>query len=64
MNNLFQQLGGADPNFMKQFLQFKNTFTGDPKQIVQNMLNSGKMSQSQFNDLANKATQLQKMFKL
>lgn len=63
MNNLFQQLNGNN-GMLKQFMEFKKNFTGDPKQIVQQMLNSGRMSQSQFNDLANKATQMQKMFKL
>lgn len=49
---------------LKQFMEFRKNFTGNPKQIVQQMLNSGQMSQSQFNELANRATQMQKMFKL
>lgn len=66
MNNLFQQLGGMNNNnsMLQQFMEFKKNFTGDPKQIVQQMLNSGKMTQNQFNDLANRATQIQKMFHL
>lgn len=66
MNNLFQQLGGINNNnsMLQQFMEFKKNFTGDPKQIVQQMLNSGKMTQNQFNDLANRATQIQKMFRL
>lgn len=66
MNNLFQQLGGMNNNnsMLQQFMEFKKNFTGDPKQIVQQMLNSGKMTQNQFNDLANRATQIQKMFRL
>lgn len=63
MNNLYEQLGGGN-SMLKQFMEFRKNFTGNPKQIVQQMLNSGQMSQSQFNELANRATQMQKMFKL
>lgn len=71
MNNLFKQLGGqAMPglptnmqNFMTQFNQFRQNFRGDPKQQVQQLLNSGKMSQQQFNQLKQMADQIQKSFK-
>lgn len=39
-------------NMINQFNQFKSTFQGDPKQCVQNMLDSGRMSQEQFNQLS------------
>lgn len=48
-------------NLVNQFNQFKQTFKGDPKQQVQNMLNSGQMTQNQFNQLQTIATQFQKM---
>lgn len=51
-------------NLISQFEQFKKQFSGDPKQQVQNMLNSGQMSQQQFNQLSQMANQLQKMLKL
>jgi hypothetical protein len=63
MNPLFQQYGNQN-NMLQQFMQFKQTFNGDPKQTVQQLLSSGKMSQSQFNQLAQQASQLQKMFNL
>ena len=44
---------------IQQFNQFKSTFNGDPKQQVMQLLNSGKMSQSQFNQLQILAKQLQ-----
>ena len=50
---LFQQVN----NFAGQLRQQNNGLT--PQQIVQNMLNQGKMSQAQFNqfrDIANKIT--------
>lgn len=68
-NPLFQSLGGnmmPGPfgNFqrmMQQFQQFKNTFTGDPKQTVMNMVNSGKISQAQLNQAQEMARQFQQM---
>lgn len=54
MNNpIFNRFGGF-ANFMNQFNQFSQNFrnTGqDPQQKVQEMLNSGQMSQDQFNQL-------------
>lgn len=44
---------------IQQFNQFKSTFQGDPQQQVMQLLNSGKMSQSQFNQLQVLAKQLQ-----
>lgn len=69
INNINQNVGnnpmfntfGNMQNFMNQFNQFRNTFQGDPKQQVQQLLSSGKMSQSQFNQLSQMATQLQNM---
>ena len=45
---------------MQRFNQFKNTFSGNPQQQVQQLLNSGKMSQAQFNQLKAMADQFQK----
>lgn len=73
MNNLYKSLGNSNQqlpppfgnlqNMMKQFNQFKNTFKGDPRQQVQELLNSGRMTQDQFNQLKRMADQLQGMFK-
>lgn len=38
-------------NLFQQFIQFKNSFKGDPKATVEELLKSGKMSQEQFNNL-------------
>lgn len=48
-------------NMIDQFNRFKQTFTGDPKQQVQQLLDSGQMSQQQFNQLSQAATQFQNM---
>lgn len=63
-NPLYEMLNkGSSNNIMSQFEQFKNSFTGDPKEQVQQLLNSGRMSQAQFNQLSQMATQLQNMLK-
>lgn len=69
-NQLFNLLGnvsqnngpiGNMQNLVNQLNQFRNNFRGDPRQQVQELLNSGKMSQSQYNQLSQTATQIQKM---
>lgn len=53
-NNIFQQF--------QQFQQFLQNFRGDPKQQVQQLLNSGKITQEQYNVAVQKVPMLQKMF--
>lgn len=48
---------------LQQIMNFKKTFSGNPQQIVQNMLNSGKISQSQINQLAQQADELYRQMK-
>ena len=43
---------------LNQFQQFRQTFQGDPKAEVEKLLQSGKMSQQQLNQLQ----QMAKMF--
>lgn len=66
-NQLFNMLGGNQTNNMNGFLQrlnqFRQSFTGDPRQQVQQLLNSGKMTQAQYNQLSQMATQIQNMLK-
>ena len=50
-------------NFFNQFNQFKSTFTGNPEMQVKSLLKDGKMSQSQFNQLAQTANFLRSFFK-
>lgn len=62
--NQNQPMGSPNPmmNMLQQFQQFKANFQGDPRQRVQELLNSGQMSQQQFNYLSNLANQFQNMF--
>ena len=48
-------------NMINQFNQFKSSFTGDPRQQVQQLLNDGKMSQNQLNQLMQMANQFQNL---
>lgn len=50
---------GNAMQMMQQFQQFRNGFQGDPKQAVQSLLASGRMTQEQFNQLSNMAQQFQ-----
>lgn len=68
-NPLFNLLGGgrsALPNNMQsmlsQFQQFKNSFRGDPRQQIQQMLNSGRISQDQYNNAVKMANELYSKF--
>lgn len=67
-NPFFNRMNGGNQNsgpmnIMQRFKEFKANFQGDPREQVQNLLNSGQMSQEQFNRLSNMATQFQDMFK-
>lgn len=62
MNPLFQQYGNANP-MMAKFKEFQRTFKGDPQKIVQEMLNSGRISQEQFNRAAQIANELMRSMK-
>lgn len=62
-NPFYRQPQQMNPmmSMMNQFNQFRNTFSGDPKQIVANMLQSGQMSKAQFEQLAQQANQFRNM---
>ena len=67
-NPLFSMFGGMNQmpnnsmmNIVQQFMQFKQNFNGDPKQQIQNLLNSGKVTQEQYNRAVQMAQQLQRM---
>lgn len=58
MNPIFQMFGNFQ-NFQNQFSTFQQQMNGvDPRQKVQELLNSGQMSQEQFNTLRVLANQI------
>lgn len=64
-NPLYSMLGGNNLGNMgglvQQFQQFRQNFQGDPRQQVQQLLNSGKVSQAQYNQAVQMAQAFQKM---
>ena len=68
-NPLFNALGGGMPQgngpmqMIQQFMQFKQSFKGDPKAEVQKMLQSGKISQQQLDQVQQMAGQFQNLLK-
>jgi len=69
-NPLYQMMGGTPQrpgnspvDMLQRFQQFQSQFRGDPRQMVQQLMASGKMSQAQFNQLSQLANQLYPRFK-
>ena len=67
MNSLFNEFQpnrtNQMGNFLNQFNQFRSTFNGNPEQQVKQLISSGRMSQQQFNQLAQTANQLRQLIK-
>ena len=65
MNPLFHQLNGGQGNdIVSRFNHFRQSFKGDPQQQVQQLLNSGKVSQEQYNAAVQKAQQLSRLLNM
>lgn len=63
-SSLFNAIGNRQNgpmNIIQQFNQFKQNFKGNPQEQIQQMLNSGRISQAQYNAAVQKAQMLQKM---
>lgn len=61
MNPLYQQMNNDNNSIMQRFDQFRQNFKGDPRQQIQQMLNSGRITQQQYNQAVQKAKMLQNM---
>lgn len=48
-------------DIMQRFMQFRQNYNGDPRAQIQQMLNSGQISQQQYNNAVQMAQQLQRM---
>lgn len=66
-NPLFNMFGNSQfgnmSGLIQQFQQFKQQFQGDPKAQVQQMLNSGQISQAQYNQAVQIANALKQFLK-
>ena len=67
MSSLYNDFNPSPKNnmgdFISRFNQFRSTFSGNPEAQVRQLLQSGRMSQEQFNQLAQTANQLRQLFK-
>lgn len=62
-NPFFKVMGGGQPPMMAQFQQFMQQMQGkNPNAIIQDMLQSGKISQAQLNQAQQQAMQMKQMF--
>ena len=62
MNPLYQQMSNGNGNdIISRFKQFRQMFKGNPQDQVQQLLNSGRITQAQYNDAVNKAQEIMKM---
>ena len=67
MNNpLYKQIQQQNQNpmnvFMQKFQQFRQSFSGDPQEQIQKMMNAGRVSQQDYNNAYQKAQQVMRMF--
>ncbi len=66
-NSIYNQLHAGAPaqnnNIIQKLAEFKRTFSGDPRETIQRMLNSGQISQAQLNQYAKQADEIYKIFK-
>ena len=62
-NPLYNQMMNNNPqnNFLQRFNQFRQNFNGNPQQQIQQMLNSGKISQEQYNRAVQQAQTIMRM---
>lgn len=62
MNPLYEQTNKVNLDRLANSLNaFQRNFRGDPKAEVERMLQTGQMSQEQFNRLAQQANQIMQM---
>ena len=66
MNPLYQQMMPQMPqnNVIQRFMQFKQQFRGNPQEQVQQLLNSGRISQAQYDQAVQMANNLRNMLNM
>lgn len=63
MNPLYEQMNNQQNmnGFMQRLEYLKRTFNGDPNAKIQEMLNSGQITQEQYNRAVRQASQIQRL---
>lgn len=66
MNPLYQQMMPQMPqnNVIQRFMQFRQQFRGNPQEQVQQLLNSGKVTQQQYDAAVQMANSLRNMLNM
>ena len=66
MNPLYEQMNGqaGQNNFLQKFMQFKQSFKGNPQEQVQQLLNSGRVTQAQYDQAVQMANSLRNMLNM
>lgn len=62
-NSIVSQAQDSRTQMLQQFRQFKNSFRGDPKQAVMNMLAQGQINNEQLQRVMQMARQMQGILK-
>lgn len=57
------QNSAFNPQMIQQFNQFRRAFNGNPQQAVMNLMRQGMMSNAQFQQLSQMASQFQNFMK-
>ena len=60
-NPLYSMMQQPMNGMMQKFQQFQQMFKGDSRQQIQQLLNSGKVNQQQYNQAVQMAQQFQRM---
>ena len=63
MNPLYGQLNGnrMQGDLVSRFNQFRQNIKGNPQEMIQQMLNSGRITQAQYNNAVQQAQALGKL---
>lgn len=66
MNPLYQQMMPQMPqnNMVQRFMQFRQQFKGNPQEQVQQLLNSGRVTQAQYDQAVQMANSLRNMLNM
>jgi hypothetical protein len=54
-------MGNSTGNIQQMIEKLKKQYPGDPNQYIQQLLNSGRISQAQYNNAVQRAQQIQRM---
>ena len=65
MANPLSQMLNSQPtnNILQRFQQFRQSFKGDPQQTIQQLLQSGKVTQEQYDKAVQMAQQFKQLIK-